>query len=363
MPYGRRIAHDAFRMGITSSTGGARGNTPLNATYVNRTSGPAIGIRVRCETNEPINEVYVLNDLTTGTRANVLLRADVYNWTTAATSQPGTTLLASSNNATLPATDDRWIRFTFSTPYTPSAGEYVFIVIHNVSAVPATDFAGIMSDSNMGNALTYHATFPFSTANGFNTAGTTRGETPHVIVQGTSTIYGYPFTLSSSIGTFVGRRGILLSDDIKRFRAGFWRIASSSGSLTRLQIFDLATPPGGTPLYDRVLTATEAIMGTVWMDFDLSTLPGSGPFVLCAATSATVPYGSIAVIEDYASFPAIFDALSNDNFANPPAVTEVAGNWVVDRSRLGGMYMEVLDVITPSGSGGIPIGRIISGGV
>jgi hypothetical protein len=263
----------------------------------------------------------------------------------------------------LPALDDRWVRIPFSTPYTPTAGEYVFIVVHNVGATPTVDFAGIQSDSNNNNGVIYPATVPFSTTNGFNTAGTSRPEVPHVIVQGTSTIYGNPFTISSSVATFVGRRGILLSNDIKKFRTGFWRIATNSSLLTRLQIFDLATSPGGTPLYDRVLTAAEAFLGTVWMDFDLSTLPGNGPFVLCAAVSASLAYGSLAVIEGYSDFSALFDDFSADNFANPPVVTEVAGNWVVDRSRVGGMYMEVLDVITPSGSGGIPLGRLISGGV
>ncbi|MFO0383237.1 MAG: hypothetical protein ACK506_16160 [Pirellula sp.] len=363
MVYGRRISNEFLRLGGVVSTSGARGNIGLNAAYVNRTSGPAVGIRVRCETSEPINEVYVFNDVTTGTRANVLLRADVYNWTTAATSQPGTTLLASSDNATLPASDDRWVRLTFSTPYTPTTGEYVFIVVHNVGATPTVDFAGIQNDSNANSPVTYHGLAPFSATNGFNTAGTSRSELPHIIVQGSSTIYGNPISSSSSISSFVGRRGILFSDEIKRFRSGFWRISSAASALSRLQIFDLSTPPGGTPLYDRVLTATEAITGIVWMDFDLSTLPGNGPFVLCAATSATAAYGSLGIIEGYSDFPAIFDAISIDNFANPPVVTEVAGNWVVDRSRLYGMFMEVYDVVTPSGSSGIPLGRIISGGV
>lgn len=349
MVYGRRIGNIPFRLGGSFSTAGARANQTLNGAYVNRTSGPAVAIRVRCETNEPINEVYVLNDATTGTRANVSLRADVYDWSSATQSQPGTTLRASSNLASLPATDDRWVRFTFPTPYTPSSGEYVFVVVHNLAAAPATDFAGIMIDSNGDTNVTYHATVPFSTTNGFNTGGSARIEMPHIIVQGTNTIYGNPIGNVAAMSTFLGRRGVLLSEEIKRFRAGFWRSATTSSNLARLQIFDLSTPPGGTPLYDRALTATEALLGTVWMDFDLSTLPGSGPFVLCASVSSSLSYGGMCNIEDYTSFQTVFDSLSLDNFANSPVVTEVAGNWVVDRSRWGGMFMEVLDVVS-SGS-------------
>ena len=354
--YRPRTGQAGLRIGGIFGSSGSRANIALNAAYVNRTSGPAVGIRIRCETNEPINELYILLDAIVGTRTNITMRADLYDYGT--TTQPGTTLRASSDVATLPATDDRWIRFVFSTPYTPTAGEYVYAVFHNLAVAPVTDHPLVFVDSAASFDINHHFTEGYSSINGFSTAGTNRSELAHVVVQGASTVYGLPVTLLSSITAFTGRRGILLSQEIKKYKISFLRTSSPSTALIDFQVFDLSTPPTGTPLYSQALLPQEESLGEVLLNLDCSTLPGTGPFVFCLSTSSSLAQGGTGLIEGYSDFPSVFDLFSSDNFANPATVTEVAGNWVVDRSRLmGGFAFDVSGIVASSGSSPQPFMR------
>lgn len=349
MPYRHRSINPSFRIGGSLGSSGTRTNLGLNTAYVHRTSGAAVGFRIRCETNEPINELYIFLDATTGTRGNVTMRADLYNY--GSPTQPGTTLLASSSVTALPGSDDRWIRFVFSTPYTPSVGDHVFAVFHNLAASPATDFPSIMTDSAASTDIAHALTRGASSTVGFSAAGTDRPELPHLVVQGTSTVYGSPCTALGTISAFNGRRGILLSEEIKKYKVSYLRLATQSSVLVAAQIFNLSTPPTGVPLFSQNMTPEEEALGIVRLDLDLSALPGSGPFVFCVSTSSTMSQAGIVLIEGYSDFPAIFDAYSDDNFVNPPVVTEVAGNWVIDRSRLyGGVFLDISDLATISGS-------------
>lgn len=362
MAWGERSAGtQALRIGHTAGTSGARANVTLNAAFVRGVSGNAYGVRYRALTNEPINRFYVFLDATTGTRANVTMVARVWNLLAGSTSQPGSTLLATSGVQSLPAADDRWIEFTFPTPYTPAIGEYVFITVENLAAAPTVDFPLILSATAIDSSIVNAVSGPFSTANGFSTAGLGQNEGVHLIVQGTSTVYGNPITANGSLGGFVGKRGILLSDDIKRFKVRWFRSGTASNALTNVQLYDLATPPSGIPLRDHAVpNNADRLAGIADVSaWDLSTLPGSGPFVLCSVWSVTTGAAAVSLIEDYASFPATLNLFSSDNFAHPPVVTESAGNWVVDRSRIGGVYLEAFDTNNIGGGGGglmLPVG-------
>lgn len=357
------VAEDGFTTGSVHVSGGSRTNHSLNSAFVRGVSGAAVGIRYRCLTNQPINELYVFNDLTTGTRANVSLLARVYDVAASGT-QAGTTLLATSNAATLPAADDRWIRFVFPTPYTPAAGEWVWLNVENTAAAPATDFCGIMNASAANNPRTTFSPTAFTTTNGWSTAGTSNIELPNVILQGSATVAGMPWTLLSTVGTFVGKRGVLLSSDLKRFQYNWFRQWVNSNTWTNLQVYDLATPPTGTPLIDLSIPSSglDRFLGlTDVSSLNFSTLPGSGPFVLCTVFSATQNQGGMLQIEDYASFPTLFDRFTEDNFLNPAYVFESAGNWVIDRSRTGGMMLAANDVV--SSGGGLFLPRSFDGGL
>lgn len=342
-----------IRAGAFWSTSGSRTNFPLNSAFVRGVSGAAIGCRYRCITNEPINEFYTFNDQTTGTRANVTMVCKLWNMTTTSTTQPGTTLLATSNTISLPATDDTWLRFVFPSPYTPAVGENVFFTVENLAAAPATDRPGIINSSAMDSGTNITITSGFSTTNGFSTAGTIVTELPHVILQGTNTVYGNPYTASGATGSFVGKRGILLSGDIKKLVPVYCRPLTTGGSWTGIQIYDLGTPPSGSALLTVLVNdPIDRLNGYCDMTgVNLSTLPGSGPFVVCATYSSTQATNGPLLIEDYASFPALFDRFSEDNFSFPPYVQETAGNWVVDRSRTGGLHIEFLDTYASGGGG------------
>lgn len=350
MSYKLRSIGTALQIGGLVASSGSRANFSVNSAYVHRTSGAAIGIRYFCETNEPITEAYLCLDALTGTRANVTMQASVYNWSSTQTAQPSTTLLATSSVATMPASDDRWIRFVFPTPYTPAVDECVFIVFENLAVSPAVDFPGILTSNSASNDIVSPRMRGFSTVNGFSTAGTNISELSHLVVQGTSTLNGMPYTLLGSVATFNGRRGILLSEEVKKCEISFLRIGAVTGVYGNFEIFNLSEPPTGTPLYTKVLSAEEKSLGIFNLNLDLSTLPGSGPFVFCLSTTSTVSYSSLGQIEGYADYPSLFDIWSSDNFIHPPVVTQSGSSWVIDRSRNFGLEMSVSGIITPSGS-------------
>jgi hypothetical protein len=358
----RQNAIEQLRIGSTWGTSGSRTAASLNSAFVKGTSGAAIGIRYKSRYATPINELYQFLDLTTGTRANVSMVAKLWDVNASGT-QPGATLLATSSSASLPAADDRWIRFVFPSPYTPAIGEWVFFTVENTAAAPATDFPGILNSSAMNTGVTTGAFNGYSTANGFNTGGTSVGELPLVILHNAGEVIGNPFLSAGTVGTFVGKRGVLLGEGIKGYKVDYWRTATSSSAIRNVQIYDLATPPGGTPLLDYAVNdVLDRAIGLARVGWDLSTLPGSGPFVMCVALSSTVSHGGMVLIEDYASYPAVFDAFSADNFAYNPYVYESAGNWVIDRSRIGGQYLEIRDTASGGGGGGIKMFPGLNGG-
>lgn len=358
------VLEDGFTTGSIHGTSGSRTNHPLNSAFVRGVSGAAVGIRYRCLTNQPINELYVFNDLTTGTRANVSLLARVYDVAASGT-QAGTTLHATSNAATLPAADDRWIRFVFPTPYTPTAGEWVWLNVQNTAAAPATDFCGIMNGSAASTFRPSFSPTQYTTTNGWSTAGSIAGELPHVILQGSATVAGMPWTILGNVATFVGKRGILLGPNLKRFQYNWFRTAAGGSSWTNLQVYDIATPPTGAPLIDLSIPSSgldRAVGITDVSALNFAALPGNGPFVLCTEFSATQSQTGMLQIEDYTSFPTLFDRFTEDNFLNPAYVFESAGNWVIDRSRTGGMMLAANDVIA-TGGGGLKLFPGLNGGM
>lgn len=351
MPWGERNVGD-FRgvtLGQTVGTSGSRTGHALNAAFSRGVSGPAVGIRFRALANQPINEVYAFVFSTTGTRANVSLVARIWDAAASGT-QPGTVLRATSNASALPSADLRWIRFAFPTPYTPSVGEYVFITIENTATAPATDFCSLQNASAAQNPNTNVVTAFFTTTNGFSSAGTAATEGAHVVLQGSNVVAGNHVTAQGSLATFVGKRGILLSQDIKRFKIRWGRVASANNNWTNLQIYDFATPPTGTPLLNFVMPAgLDRLAGIAELNWDLSTLPGPGPFVLCQVFSASNTVVQIGDTEDYATFSSVFDLFSADNFSYAPYVQETAGSWVVNRRYFGGLYLEANDIAATGG--------------
>jgi len=344
-----------LRINVAFGSSGGRDNIDLNAAYSHGVSGTALAIRYMAQSADPVNELYVFADLTTGTRANISIACDIYNEHATSATQPGSTLRDSATAVTYPAVDDQWIKIEFGTPYTPAVGEVLWFVLYSTAAAPATDFPSILSDTNTSTPLTNRSA-GFSTINGFTTAGTGESETPHVVKQG-DVYFGQPITsLASNFTSSTRKRGIIVTPprDVRLFE-----IESSSAQSTALngiQIFESSQLPNDTPLHSYSLGSTsgqsrDEIIGAKLLP-DLPMLTGGTTYyiVYTFASNTTVPAGG--VIEDYSSYSSVFDALYDD-FSVCGAVQDSGSNtWVISRNFVPNMVATLYDFPASAGGGG-----------
>ena len=340
---------------IFGSSGGRAGH-PLNVAYVHRTSGQALSLRWFAKSTDPITEVYLLIDDFVGTLANCLMKAQIYNEDSASSTRPGTTLRASSTACTLPSAVDRWAKFTFGTPYSPSAiGEILHIVISSDAIAPATDYASPVITTDTAFPISVPNLTGYSTVDGFATNGTAQSETCCIIKQGS---YYQGKTISASSSTWptsTRKRGIVITPpcDLK-VSAIIWD--QPSVNYNGFQIFDNVTGPGGTPLYSWALgsdanQSRDEIIGSKQFTPVLLTGGQTYKAVLTMAANLTTP--SYRSVEGYSDYPAVFDELVDGFNICPACIDDGAGGWTVYNDRCMWMTMVIDEFVLPSGSAGI----------
>ena len=159
---------------------GSRTATSLNSAYVNNTSGAGVAVRYMASTADSIDEFYIMLDAITGTRANITMTCIINNESGA--SRAGSTTRATSTATTMPSADDKWIKFTFGTPYTPVVGEVLWFIAYNASASPTVDYPQILTGttiqlaniiSSVGRQNTYTTTMTTTTMTTTTTTRTT----------------------------------------------------------------------------------------------------------------------------------------------------------------------------------------------
>jgi hypothetical protein len=343
------------QVGRVQLTSGSRTATSLNAAFVNGTSGPAVSIRWMAQTTDPIDELYVFLDSNGGTLGSITMQALVLNENTQ--TRAGTTVRATSTATVMPAAVDRWIKFTFGTPYTPAIGEILWLTVHNTSASPATDFPGIMTATTATSIMPASIGYAlgFTTTTGFTTNATAAQKCPFVLKCG-SNYFGNPFTqFASYYASNTLQRGIVVTptEDVVVMGVSYNTV---SANINELKIYDNSTAPGGTALatYDldsnANATTGDVCGGTTFANF---TLTGGTTYkvVLTFGTAATNP--SVVQIEDYSSYSSVFDALrDNDTIGNPwSCIDDGAGGWTIDKAICPALALYIDDnpAIPPSG--------------
>lgn len=317
---------------------GARSAVALNSAFVFNVSGAALAIRYEARSTAPIDELYVFVDTATGTPANITLACDIRNESAASVTQPGTTIRASATNVALGTSALKWLRFVFPTPYSPAAiGEVLWFLLRNVSVTPTVDFPSMLAVINVGpasNANMWANQLAFSSAtSGFNSAGTQQLRTPFVVRQGGKSFGFATTTLNAAVlASGTALRGFQITPTID-IEVGGWATTIASALMTGIRIYDNATPPAGSPLYTFALgtdtnqSRDELIGAKIWSPFILS---GGTTYNVVTSWSAAATIGG-ASIEDYTSFPAIFDDLI-DGFVNCWPVSDVGGVWTLTKS-------------------------------
>lgn len=357
MSTSRFFFRPALINGVRGSTSGGRAAHPLNSAYVHNTSGAAFGMVAKSVVNAPIDEVYVMTDLTTGTRGNINLRATVRN-TGPSTTRAGSTVFATSTSFSYPAGDDQWVRFVFGTPYTPALNETYWIVIENISAAPTVDFPSIVNGTN--SSISMGNPFCVTTVNGYSANGSNATKAPVVIKQG-SYVFGQPFSIyagsdTTRIPSSTRKRGFLVSDIAKFVKLNCFTF---SDGFTGFQIFANGVGPNGTPLLD----ISGINLGSVYIHAlePFVQLTGTGPYrVVQVPTSNNTTYTHVR-IEDYASYPSIFNAVYDLWETCPGTYEDGLGGWIDDYAVNPAMSLGFEPPEAPAG-GGLFLPRGFDGG-
>jgi hypothetical protein len=358
--------NQVFSIGGGGFSSGSRSNVSLNSAYVHLTSGAGYGFRFRAQSTGDLQEFYAFLDATTGTRANVSLRCRLYEGNQGTNiTRPGGTLLATATDASLPASDDRWIRWEFPSPVTVTENNVYWLVIDNLAAVPATDFPSIINGLNFRHSNRMSNDTPiaswYSTTNGFSTAGNSAGIVGVYVVNGIA--YGNPFSLAvtSPNTSNTLRHGALFANELSKFKYWGVSIDSVAASTNLLQIHNASVAPGSGVLYSQTIPTAlaQSTQGTLLVpDADVS---GSGEFIVSVSATSNTSTPAGLQIEGYSDYPAIFNQFF-DGITCCKAIQEVAGTWQVIPGTMCRLSMLISEIKAASGSG-IPIGRLISGGV
>lgn len=342
---------NGIRIGNFVASGGSRTPTTLSVAYVHTVTGTAVGWRFQARTAEPINELYVFMDTVVGDIGLITMEAQIYNEGATAT-QPGSTLRDTSTATAMPDAGDKWIKFTFGTPYTPAVGEVIWLVIYNTATIPLTNHPGIMTSTNsyIGGSVSVSgvgAATAYTTTTGFSTAGTAAIEAPFVLKVG-DTYIGQPFTQQNVFfASNTLERGIKFTVPVSTVVSGIEFLVNAA--YTTIRILEDSTPPAGAALVSVTTTGINELIGSV--TFAPVTLVAGRSYkcTILYSGAATAPNGMI--IEDYTSYSAVFDAIRDqDLFSNAIGVIDNgAGGWTTKKDVSPGISLIVNRLLPGTG--------------
>jgi hypothetical protein len=341
---------------------GTRTPSSLNGAYVHGVSGPGVATRFSAGSTAGLTEARIFLDLTTGTRANVSLRARMY--TAAANGQPSTTLVATSDAITYPSADDRWVTASFSSPPALTRGNLYFVVWDNTASAPATDFPGILTQTNHGyGSLNAFSVAGYTTANGFSTGGSVQLEMPAIFSFNNGLNTGQPFTQQGVV--FANNtlwRGSVFPNRVKNYP--IFAFVCNPTTPTEFRIYRSNQLPGDTPIFSQSISAGERVSQICYLDPPL-TLTGSADFYIVQNASVNSTAPNHGQIEDYSSISATIDEMLNDNLGFCTGVQDNGANgWnLFPTSFPAGGWLFVDDRATGGGGGGLRLFPGFNGGL
>jgi len=336
-------------------TSGGRSAVALSSLYSHGSYGTAVAIRYQSQSAAFVDELYVFMDVVAGTLANIQLTCRVYGEHATSATQPGSSWRTMEAVAVMPSAAKMWVKFVFPQVYTPSLGEVMWFVIYPTYSSPGTDTASILGSFNVTStsASMIMANVGYSTINGFSTAGTAQTRMPFVIRQSGKSI-GWSETLLNGtvLGATVSLKGFQFTPRVDVEVIG-WQTAIPNGNMTHVRIYDNNTPPIGTPLLNVNLGTTggqtrdEIIGAKIWSPIILY---GGTTYNVVTAWSAANGLGG-STIEDYASYPAIFDDLVDGMVQCFPVQAIGSDTWALTRNGFINQQLIISDFPPPAVSG------------
>lgn len=344
-------------IGNNWQSSGTRSNQLLDSGYVHGVSGDAVALRYIITSTSPINEIYIFLDAYGGNIINQNMQCDIYNEHATSVLMPGSTLRATSTVTYFPFDAKAWIRFTFSTPYTPAIGEILWFVFYNTSSIPTADYQNILLAHTTTAPLPLsNRAIGFSTTTGFSTNGTQQTEFPFVIVQGSSA-FGNPITsgvVNPPSNTL--ERGMKFTPPITMNIIGIeWQ--SGATAALGIKLYSSEGVPGGTPLYSWNL-GTDAnqnrdeLIGAKIFPTPI-TLTGGTTYLVTLTQASNNANPHLAYIEDYVSYPSLFDQFLDYFTMCPRIIDNGAGGWTQTNYEFPNIQLIVSDVSAGSSGGGM----------
>lgn len=227
-------------IGFTST--GAITQFALNTNYVLATSGQCLGLRFVAQATTTITSVLFFVSTAPGVSDNITVQACASNIAT----QPGGQLANGIVTFLGGTTSGVWLKATFATPPNITQGVVYWIVIGCPNG--ATN-AYTLSDRGTGNnVLMQYEYYCFSSANGFNTAGTTVSiPTPIITVFGDGSQMGQSIigALTSYTSNTV-ERGAKYTPDTDMVLMGMTTIGQQAFAAGSVRVYQDPTAPNGT---------------------------------------------------------------------------------------------------------------------
>ena len=229
----------------------------------------------------------------------------------------------------------------------------------DTSASPTVNYPSILT-TQVNGQLGFGPNYAtgYSTVNGWSTAGTAQTRMPFVIKQG-SNYFGQPLTTQNST-TFASStllRGFRITPPIDIEVAG-WVANTGSTAYVAVSIY-VGVPNAGALQTWALGTDTNQSRDEIYGSklFPTPFILEAGVTYYVAAGFGTATAMATAVIEDYATYPSVFDALVDDFIVCPAVISAADGlSWNVRKDVFVLQQLIVTDLLTGNGRASYALG-------
>lgn len=329
----------ALRVGSIRSSAGT---FALNTAYTYGTAGHrAVCISIIALRSEAITSVYVYCTAIWGTggTVNVELR------NAASLTAPGSTLHASQSGVAVPGAN-KWIKCTFSSPYTVTAGTCYFLVIGNSDADPTNQYPTIATG---GGPYTDGVFLRSRTSTDGAITTSLVGTGVPCVIRYTTGAEGQPYTATATGYTSNTReRGFKITPPVG-MAVGEIEYPSST-SITGMKIYADGTAPGGATLGSITWSQATALANPT----PLTELTAGSTYRLVFTYSAAATSPTYMVIGDYASHADVQACVVGYGWLSG-TIDNGAGGWTDTLDVMPNVQLALLHIAEPVSGGSVII--------
>jgi len=313
-------------------------------------TGKCVGIRFCAQTTGTIDDILFLVEAAPAGAHDLSVNVCAQTGIT----RPGAAVANGTVTISGGTTATKWIKATFSSKPTVTAGTFYWIVIGDPEGA-ASNYS-VLSRGSAPMSLNYPPSgavilplYPYTSSDGFRTNGSSAGQGAILCIHFTDGTYmGQPYSLAAADSSAAVERGwkITPTEDMVISGVAFNGLPTSG----TLKIYANGNNPGGTTLYSVALNAS--VIANYLINFPPYTLIGGSAYrVVIDPGSATSNPGTLA-IEDDTTHTAILEACGFPGSAAMCFTYESAGAWADDNSKMPRHMLLFNDNPAQAGGGG-----------